>query len=158
MDEKHLWQEILEEERHQTALLEKILTALGLLLAAEQHAVAGFVIMQLNLEGEEMPILGIAPGATGQFSAQPVDKNQNNDALPAGVVPVWTSSDTVNTTVTPTADGLGAAVAVSASAPPGTPFTLSISATLPDGTTPTGTASVPVFALEVASFVINQTA
>lgn len=101
-------------------------------------------------------IIGIAPGASATFDAVPLDKNGSNDSLPAGIVPVWTSSDTVNAPVVAAADGMSATVAVAASAPAGVAFTLSVSATLTDGTVPAGTASVPVFALEVASFKIVQ--
>ena len=148
----NLYREVLEEEKKQTRLLCELFTI-------EKHAVVKFVVMQVDAQGDEMPIQGIAPGTAGQFTAQPVDKNGNNDTLPAGVIPAWTSSDTTNAPVTfQSPDGLSCTVTVAANAPAGTPFTLNVSATLPDATNPTGSASVPIFALEVASFVVNQTA
>ena len=103
-------------------------------------------------------LIGIAPGATGTFVAIPVDANGNQDMLPAGIIPTWVSSDPTNAPVVPSADGLSASVSLSPSATPGTPFTLTVSAPLPDGSTPTsGPESIPVLSLEVKSFVLNQT-
>lgn len=98
---------------------------------------------------------GIAPGGTGQFGITPIDSTGNPSQLPAGVVPAWTSSDPTNAPVTASADGLTATVVTTTSY---TGCTLSVTAALPDGTLPAGTAPVPVLTLEVASFIINQTA
>ena len=103
-----------------------------------------------------MAITGIAPGASGTFTASPVNSLGAPATLPAGVIPVWTASD-ATVVLTPSADGLSCAVAVPG-ADTGTSFTLTATATMPDKTTPTGTGAVPILALEVASFVINQTA
>jgi hypothetical protein len=157
--ESHVLRQILEEERRHTIQFSGITARLDQVLYALRHPVTGFVLYQLNEQGDFMPITGIAPGGTGQFAAQPVDKNGNNDSLPAGVVPNWTSSDTTNAPVTfQSPDGLSCTVTVASNAPGGTQFTLTCSATLPDNTKPTGSAAVPIFALEVAAFVINQTA
>ena len=104
-----------------------------------------------------MPILaisGILPGNTGVFTAQPVDKNGNPAALPAGLVPAWASSDPTNAPVTWSADGLTASVITTAAF---TGCKLSIAVNMPDGTQPTGTETVPVLTFEVAAFVIAQT-
>jgi hypothetical protein len=101
---------------------------------------------------------GITQGATATFVATPQDKNGDPITLPAGIVPTWTSSDPTGAPVTADADGLTATVTVSDAATAGSTFTLSVSAALANGTTPTGEADVPVLAVEaeVASFVITQ--
>jgi len=99
---------------------------------------------------------GIAPGGTGTFAISPVDQNGNPAQLPSGVVPQWTSSDPTNAPVTQSADGLTASVTV-AQGDQSPSFTLTVTATLPDGTQPSGSAAVPILVLEVAAFVITQT-
>lgn len=128
--------------------------------------VKGFRITQLIYEGDspmptQAPVIGIVAGATGSFLATPVDANGVALALPAGIIPVWVSSDPVNAPVVASADGLTATITTLATAPAGTTFTLSLSATLADGTVPAGTTPVPFLAAVpdvVASFVITQTA
>lgn len=100
-----------------------------------------------------MSITGIVPGATGLFAEAPLPVGTT---LPAGVVPVWTSSDPANAPVTASADGTTASVAVPAAASAAS-FNLSVSATLPDGTTPSGKVTVPILLPEVSGFSINQT-
>lgn len=105
------------------------------------------------------PVIGIAAGATGTFLSTPVDAAGNATTLPAGIVPTWTSSDPTNAPVVASADGLTVSVTVPATAPVGTTFTLSVTATLADGTTPTGTTPVPFLpavTTVVSSFVITQ--
>lgn len=111
----------------------------------------------------QSPVVGIVIGATGSFLATPVDAAGNVVTLPAGIVPTWTSSDLTNAPVVAAVDGLTATDAVPASAPAtlvGTTFALSVSATLADGTTGTGTVSVPFLASTTvgpfAGFVITQ--
>lgn len=60
-----------------------------------------------------MPITGIVAGSTGVFQETPTPQGA---VIPAGTVPVWSTSDTANTTLTPSADGTTVSVAVSASA------------------------------------------
>ena len=100
-----------------------------------------------------MPITGIKLGATGTFVATPQPPGAQ---LPTGVVPSWTSSDST-ISLTPAADGLS----TTATVPVGdtnTSFTLTVSATLPDGGTPSGTVTVPILPADVVSFTIDQTA
>jgi hypothetical protein len=138
-------------------------------LAAKQRPVARFVIAQ---QGEDHmaaqgALTGVAQGATGTFHAQALDANGNPASLPAGILPVWTSSDPVNAPVAPTVDGMTATVAVAGTAPVGTVVNLTVSATLADGVVPTsGPVAMPVLASSavptppieatVASFIITQ--
>lgn len=71
----------------------------------------------------------------------------------------WSSSDTTNAPVTadPT-DSTKATVAVAASAPVGTSFTLTASYTNPDGNVATGSASFTVTEPDVTSITITQIA
>lgn len=141
----------LRQSRHELRDIKHILL--------RQHEVARFIITQqgeINMPTQG-PLTGIAPGASGSFAAQPVDASGNPQTLAAGVVPVWSSSDSTDA-ITPAADGLTASVAVSASASAGSTHTLSVA--LPDGTANSpvslpilGTAPAPV-----ASFVVTQTA
>ena len=99
-------------------------------------------------------IKGVAAGARDKFQAL---------AVPAGSVvtgvPVW-ASDNPLAVVTASADGLSADVAVDSTATGS--FNLSVTSTNPDGSTATGTASVPVLPADtgnaVTSFDISQTA
>ena len=100
---------------------------------------------------------GIMVGGTGTFAAKPVDRNGNATPLPAGIVPLWKASDP-NITIAPSPLGLSATVGVPLNFTPGQSFTLSVMATLPDATTPGGTLLVPLLAVEVAAFVISQSA
>ena len=132
---------------------------------ADYAAVVSFSISQGAIMATQGSLLGIAPGATATFTANPLDENGNPIALPDGVVPTWTSSDTTNGPVVAAADGLTATVTVPETAATGTGFTLFVSATLPSGATPAGSAVVPIDAVTppppppistVASFVITQ--
>lgn len=104
------------------------------------RAVKSFVLTE---EGLPMGVIdGIVVGATGTITATP----QPAGTSVGSVVPTWTTSDTANTSITPSADGLSVAVAVGAGAPVGGSTTVTISATSPDGTvTATGSAVVPYF-------------
>ena len=128
-------------------------------LKALIRPVRRFIIRQdtESIKGEVMAqgtLKGIAPGGIGAFAVTPVDSNGNPSALPSGIVPAWTSSDPTNAPVVASSDGLSATVQTTAAY---TGCTLTVTATLADGTTPTGTAPVPVLSLEVASFVLTQT-
>jgi hypothetical protein len=101
--------------------------------------------IQITQQGEPMGVInGIVVGGTGTFLGTP---------LPAGtsfgtVAPVWTSSDTANTSLTPSADGTSVNVAVGTSAPVGGSFTLTATWTATDGSgdVATGIATVPYLA------------
>lgn len=116
----------------------------------------GFRITQLhpNSTGVTfMPIVGIVVGATGTFTETPTPAGA---VIPAGTVPQWSTSDTTNTTLTPSVDGAGVAVAVAATAPVGGSFTLTVANQ--DGSFPTG-VSVPFLAPAPppqTGFEINQ--
>lgn len=109
----------------------------------------GFFVSQL--QGENlMPITGIVAGSSGVFQETPLPQGAT---IPAGSVPVWTSSDTT-VTLTPSTDG----TQVTAAVPTGstiTTFTLSVANQ--DGSFPTS-VSVPVTQPVVAQtgFQIDQ--
>lgn len=97
-----------------------------------------------------MPITGIVAGSSGVFQETPLPQGAT---IPAGSVPVWTSSDTT-VTLTPSTDG----TQVTAAVPTGstiTTFTLSVANQ--DGSFPTS-VSVPVTQPVVAQtgFQIDQ--
>ena len=98
---------------------------------------------------------GITPGGLGTFAVTPVDTAGNPATLPSSIIPAWTSSDPTNAPVASAADGLSATVQTTGAY---TGCTLSVAALLSDGSTPSGTAPVPVLAVEVASFILTQTA
>jgi hypothetical protein len=130
----------------------KILHKLDQLLAPK--VVAKFIITQgdspMPVQG---PLTGLAPGATGNFTATPVDASGNPTTVT--VVPVWTSDDPTDV-ITPAADGLSATVAVASTATPGATHTLSVAQ--PDGSANSPVA-LPVLTpavQPVASFVITQ--
>jgi hypothetical protein len=102
----------------------------------------------------KMAINGVTTGATGTFQATPVPAGA---VLPAGVVPVWTSSDvTIATVTSPNPDATGLTTILTGLATGS--ITLTVTATLPDNSVAQGTATVPIVAGEVKSFTINQTA
>ncbi len=114
-----------------------------------------------NMAITQAPLLGIALGATGTFSATPLDSTGNIATVPAGLVPVWISSNPDMAPVTATGDGLSATVTVSSTAIAGTVINISVSLTLPDGTVATsGEVPLPFNGDNtihpVASFVITQ--
>jgi uncharacterized membrane protein len=99
------------------------------------------ILISQQGETKNMGVInGVVVGNTGELTAT---------GLPAGtsfgtVVPTWSNSDETNSTLTPSADGLSAALAVGAGAPVGGSTVVNVSATSPDGTiTATGTATVP---------------
>lgn len=104
-----------------------------------------------------MSLIALDPGNSPQFTATPQPV-----ALPAGVVPTWSSSDTTNVSITTDPTGLIATVNLSTSIPVGESVTLTVQATLADGTTPSGTFTFTVGAppppAETTSFSIAQTA
>jgi|SRR6266850_1333223 len=116
------------------------------LLANDEPTPVRIIITQ----GENMPlagtITGLQPGASDTFFASPVDASGNADALPAGSsTPSWVSSDTT-VNVVAADDGRSAVVTAAATATPGSSFSLTTSATLPDSTVITGSATVPILA------------
>lgn len=107
--------------------------------------------------GKSMAITGIAVGATGTFGESP--SAPPGAVEPSGTVRVWSTSDTANTSLTPSADGTSVAVAVGTSAPVGGSFVLTVTDTFPDATTAVGTATVPYLAPptpEPTALQINQ--
>jgi hypothetical protein len=114
----------------------------------------------ITQQGESMATPnGIPVGGQGTFLATP---------QPAGtsfgsVAPVWTSSDTANTSLTPGADGTTVNVAAGASAPVGGSFTLTATWTATDGSGDVATGSLVVSYNAAAnnnptSIAITQTA
>jgi hypothetical protein len=119
--------------------------------------IRAFKIHQLNEKRRHMPITGIPQGSTKHFGLTDVPPGS---ALPAGVVPKWTSSDvTVATVVDPNPDATGLTAAVTGVAASGS-FTLTATATLADGTVIQGSAIVPALPAPPppvpTSFTINQ--
>ena len=106
----------------------------------------------------EVTMLPIAPGFSPVFTATPTPAGT---APGAGLVPAWTSSDSVNAPVSADSTGLVATVAIPASAVVGTTFTLTVSLTNADGTVATGTLSQTIVSApspDVQGFTIAQTA
>src|SRR6266851_3379061 len=93
--------------------------------------------------GIAMAITGVPVGGSGTFqeSGLPV-----GSIFPTGTTFAWSSSDTANTALTPSADGTQVAMAVGAGATVGGATSLSCVATLPDASTVSGSASVPYLA------------
>jgi hypothetical protein len=146
---------ILAELKLQTRLLHKINDSI-LLLLPEPAEVDGFTITQTG--DSSMPLTAPDPGNTLVFTATPTPAGA---VLPAGVVPTWTSSDPTLAPVTVDPTGLIGTVVLDPSIPVGESVTLTVTATLPDGTTPTGSVSFTVGAPpppEVTGFTVIQTA
>jgi len=146
-EEVWLLRQLLWEAREQTDLLRSIDDKL-------LSQVTGFTIQQ---QGDPMALTAPDPGATLVFTATPTPAGA---VLPAGVIPTWTSSDPTNAPVTADPTGLIGTVVLATGITVGESVTLTITATLPDGTTPSGTTSFTVGAtppVEVTGFTIVQT-
>lgn len=137
---------------------------LAQVLSSRSSNVSRIRITQIQGENTHMPIVGVKVGTSGTFTATLLDASSNVIAtLPAGAtLGAWSSSDTTNTTGTPSADGLSIVVVV-ASNDPNPSFNLAISGTNADGSAFSGTATVPVLPAtppptNVASIRIDQTA
>jgi hypothetical protein len=101
----------------------------------------------------------VAPGFSPVYTVSPVPAGAVLN--PTQPVPVWTSSDSTNAPVTADATGLNATVAIPASAPVGTVFTLTVAYTNLDGTVAQGTLDQTIVAppqQDVTAFTIAQSA
>lgn len=93
-------------------------------------------------------------GSVGQYGATTVPAGS---VLPSGVIPNWTTSDvTIATVESPNSDSTGATIKVTGISA-GT-FTLTVSASLPDGTVPSGSITDTIEAGEVKSFIVTRVA
>lgn len=146
-------------ESHEVRLLEEILRVqeasfheLKKLVHLLTPHITGFTITQENI------MVSISPGNSPVFTATPTPAGT---APGPGLIPTWTSSDTVNAPVTADATGLVGTVSIPATAVIGTAFNLTVSLTNADGTIATGSASFTIVTLptpDVTGFTIAQTA
>jgi hypothetical protein len=142
-------------QREEVWLLWKILEEACEINDKLSPVVTGFSIQQI--EENKMALTAPDPGATLVFTATPTPAGS---VLPAGVVPTWTSSDPTNAPVNADPTGLIGTVVLASGIAVGESVTLTITATLPDGTTPTGSTTFTVGAappVEVSGFTIVQT-
>ena len=93
--------------------------------------------------GFAMPITGVPVGGSGVFQESGLPAGS---VFPTGTTFLWSSSDTANTSLTPSTDGTQVAMAVGAGATVGGSTTLSCVATLPGGVSVSGSATVPYLA------------
>jgi hypothetical protein len=150
-EEIRLLRALLEVERENNHLLRQIYHK----ISPPVPEVSGFLIQQTG--DSTMAFEAPDPGNTLQFTATPTPAGS---VLPTGVVPTWTSSDTTNVTITTDPTGLIATVVLGTAIPVGESVTLTITATLPDGTTPSGSVTFTVGAVppvEVTGFTVIQT-
>ena len=104
---------------------------------------------QTDMENQTaLPLL--APGAKLQLVALMFDKDDNPDAVPAGKVLNWGSSDSTVATI----DEAGL-LTISPTAKPGATYSITAGVTLDDNTNPIGTASGVVAAGEVSQTIIQ---
>lgn len=111
-------------------------------------------------------LAGLAPGSTGTLSLALYDQNgvvvvyetvaELAEDGKTVVKPTWTSSDTTNAPLTVAEDGMSATVTVPGNDAAGTPATITVTATLKNGTTATGTALLPITAPITYSFILTQ--
>lgn len=130
--ERHLLTEIQSEHRDCCKFLRGAVLEIIHLLNRQ----TGFSVVQLQGENS-MPITGIVAGATGVFQETPLPLGA---VIPAGTIPVWTSSDPTNAPAVASADGTTCSVSVPATATI-TSFVLAVQNQ--DGTFPTS-VTVPV--------------
>lgn len=135
--------EILYLERRNFWLLHKILKHLNL---------SHFTI-RVTLENT----MAISVGTTGTFTAQ-LEDNGNPIPLPAGSTFAWSADDT-NASLAPSADSTSVVVTVPAS-DTATSITVTASTTAPDGTTVSGSVTVPITPGVAHTFtvLVSQTA
>lgn len=106
------------------------------------------------------PVVGIVAGNRGTFTAVAVDAQGDVAHIPAGLVPIWFSSDSINAPVVASADGLSAHVDIPANVDTSTvtSFNLLMSC-LVIGVTIQGHVTVPILPIPNISpvaFVITQ--
>lgn len=101
--------------------------------------------------------MAISVGTTGTFTAQ-LEDNGNPIPLPAGSTFAWSADDT-NASLAPSADSTSAVVTVPAS-DTATSITVTASTTAPDGTTVSGSVTVPITPGVAHTFtvLVSQTA
>lgn len=143
-------------------LLREVLRKLERIEHLESHILhqlyQRFIVRHFIIE-KENPLTPVSPGFNPVYTASPIPAGAIlNPSQPA---PTWTTSDPTNAPVTADASGLNAAVAIPASAPVGTAFTLTVSYTNLDGTVAQGAldqtiASAPP--VDVTGFTIAQSA
>ena len=99
-----------------------------------------------------MSLPSIVIGSTGSYQAV---TNPAGSVLPSGVIPQWTSSDfTIASVESPNSDPTGFTIKVTGVA--GGTFKLTVAATLPDGTIPTGDITDTILPGEVKSFTVTR--
>jgi hypothetical protein len=98
--------------------------------------------------------MSVTAGSTGTFLATP---EPVGSVVPAGIVPEWTSANvTIATVASPNPDATGLTTILTGVL--GGTITLTVTATLADGTVAQGSTSVTINPGQVKSFTITQTA
>ena len=143
-------------DSEQVELQQRILEALHRILHLLEHRLPKHHYLT-HFTIKESFMVPLDPGQTPEFTATP---QPDGAVLPAGVIPTWSCSDSTFS-LTPDATGLIVKVAIPSTATVGESVTLTITATLPDGSTPTGTFTFSIGAPpppQVSGFTIAQTA
>jgi hypothetical protein len=119
--------EMLELERENRHLLHRIL----------KHLHISTFTIKVTLENK----MAISVGTTGTFTAQ-LEDNGNPISLPSGSTFAWSADDT-NAALAPSADSTSVVVTVPAT-DTATSITVTASTTAPDGSTVSGSVTVPI--------------
>lgn len=139
---EELLRELLYTERENRHLLRRILKHLHL-------SEAEFTI-RITMENN----MAITIGSTGTFNAQ-LEDNGNPIPLPAGSTFAWSADDT-NASLAPSADSNSVVVTVPAS-DTATSITVTAATTAPDGSTVTGSVTVPLIPNVAHTFTVAVT-
>lgn len=104
------------------------------------------------------PVRGIAPGTSARFQGSPLDLSGNFVTdLPSDLIMTWISSDSINAPITGPVTGEFVTISVPTTAVIGSTFTLSVSATLADGSIPSGSTPIAILGSQIiASFIITN--
>lgn len=131
----------------------EILADITHMLTCPLETLAYFVICPKGgtMTPTQQPLPILTAGSTVQLVATGFDKQGNVDAVPAGNSLVWGVSDSTLATI-----DNGGNLAILDTAAPGSALSVTVKLANPlgDGTDPSGSASQPIVAGEIASFII----
>jgi hypothetical protein len=125
---------VYDDDREEVKLLKQMLHALHRI----EHEIQSLHHYRISVRSSEM---AISQGATGTFQAQ-LEDNGNPIDLPSGSTFSWSADDS-NAQLAPSADTLSVVVSVPAD-DAATSITVTASTTAPDGSTVSGSVTVPV--------------
>lgn len=137
------------------------------LVTSATNAQAGLIVAQTASGAPIQPgVAGLEPGSTGTLTLSLYDQSgsvvdyttvaQLDTDGKTPIKPTWTSSDETNAPLKPSDDGMSVSITVPGNDTAGTPATITVTATLKNGTTATGAVTFPISAPKTYTFILAQ--